>query len=108
MTHPQNLRSDSLRTWVDEMIDLCKPANVHWCDGSDDEYERLCQQMVDAGTFIPLDPEKRPGSFLARSDASDVARVEDRTYICSRTEADAGPTNPWADPTQMRELLAER
>jgi phosphoenolpyruvate carboxykinase (GTP) len=104
-THPTNLRNDALRTWVDEMVDLCQPDAVHWCDGSDEEYDRLCQLLVDAGTFTRLNPELRPNSFLARSDASDVARVEDRTYICSRTRQDAGPTNNWMDATEMKEIL---
>jgi phosphoenolpyruvate carboxykinase (GTP) len=104
-THPTNLRNDALRAWVDEMVDLCKPDAVHWCDGSDDEYDGLCQLLVDAGTFTRLNPELRPDSFLARSDASDVARVEDRTYICSRTRQDAGPTNNWMDPAEMKGIL---
>jgi phosphoenolpyruvate carboxykinase (GTP) len=95
----------NLIAWVDEMTKLCKPARVHWCDGSQAEYDALCQDMVRHGTFTPLNPKTRPGCYLARSHASDVARVEDRTYICAATKDEAGPTNNWADPAEMRKTM---
>ena len=87
------------------MVKLCQPAGVHWCDGSESEYQHLCDQMVKSGTFIRLNEQLRPGSYLARSHPSDVARVEDRTFICAQSQADAGPTNHWAEPGPMKQKL---
>ena len=94
-----------LLRWVKKMVDLCQPKNIHWVDGSTEEYETLCAEMVEAGTFEKLNEDLWPGCYHARSDASDVARVEDRTFICSHSEAGAGPTNNWVNPYEMRKKL---
>ena len=94
-------------SWVREMATLCQPREIFWCDGSQTEYEAVCESMVRSGTFIKLDERKRPGCYLARSHPSDVARVEDRTFICSRIREDAGPTNNWADPAEMKQKLLQ-
>lgn len=96
---------DELQLWVKEVAALCQPKSIHWVDGSQKEYEGLCQVLVKKGTFIQLNPEKRPGSFACFSDPSDVARVEDKTFICSRRKDDAGPTNNWMDPNEMKSIL---
>src|SRR5919109_449042 len=99
------LRHPDLAAWVEAMTGLCRPQRIHVCDGSQEEFGRLCDEMVAAGTLIRLNPALRPHSFLARSDPGDVARVEDRTFICSRSQRDAGPTNNWVDARAMHQTL---
>src|SRR5690349_8611164 len=99
------VKHSDLNKWVNEMANLCKPDQIRWCDGSKEEYDEMCEMLVDKGTFIRLNAAKRPNSFACFSDPSDVARVEDRTYICSRKKDQAGPTNNWVDPKEMKQTL---
>ena len=98
-------KNKSLLSFVEDAVKLCKPTKVHWCDGSEEEYRHLCDELVRHGTFTKLNEKLRPGCYLARSHSSDVARVEDRTYICTPKQEDAGPTNNWADPVEMKEKI---
>jgi phosphoenolpyruvate carboxykinase (GTP) len=107
MQFPDYLKHTKLRRWLEEMVSLCKPDAIHWCDGSQAEYDTLCEHLVEKGTFVQLNPALRPNSFLARSDPSDVARVEERTFICSLNKAEAGPTNNWVNPRDMHKTLSE-
>jgi phosphoenolpyruvate carboxykinase (GTP) len=106
--NPSLTANRQLLGWVEEVAALTQPDSIHWCDGSAEEYDELCQALVDAGTFERLSDAKRPNSYLALSDPGDVARVEDRTFICSQREHDAGPTNHWRDPAEMRQTLREK
>ena len=98
-------KNKKLQNWVEEAAALCQPDSIYWCDGSQEENDRLCEELVQNGTFVRLDPEKRPSSYLARSSPADVARVEDRTFICAKTPLEAGPTNNWHDPDDMKVTL---
>ena len=101
------ITNKKLEAWVKETADLCQPDDIYWCDGSQEEYDRMLQETVDIGMATPLNPEKRPGCVLFRSHPSDVARVENRTFISSVKEEDAGPTNNWIDPVELNAAMTD-
>ena len=107
MLSRNSVKNVKLLAWVDDISSLCRPSAIHWCDGSDEESRELSKKLVESGTFIRLNEKKRPNCFLARSDKSDVARVEDRTFICSVRKDDAGPTNNWVNPKEMKASLSK-
>src|SRR5262245_6905855 len=96
-----------ISSWVNEVAELTQPDRVHWCTGSDEEWTALTEALVESGTFVRLDPKIKPNSFWCATDPSDVARAENRTFICSRDEADAGPTNYWMDPDEMKAVMTD-
>ena len=107
MEIPSYVKNKMLVDWVKETAELCKPDKIYWCDGTEEEYDKLCQNLVDAGVFKKLNPAKKPNSYIAFSDPTDVARVEDRTYICSRRKEDAGPTNNWVHPDEIKKTMTK-
>jgi phosphoenolpyruvate carboxykinase (GTP) len=104
---PTYVKNEKAIAWIKKIAELTKPKDIYWCNGSQDEYDEMCRQLVQTGTFIKLNEKKRPNSYLCRSDVSDVARVEDRTFICSVNKSDAGPTNNWVDPQEMKATLGK-
>src|SRR5688572_846114 len=107
VSFPDYVTNAKAREWIADMVALCKPDDVHFVDGSEEENSLLCNQMVASGTLIKLDLKLRPNSYLARSHPSDVARMEDRTFVCSRNRDDAGPNNNWVDPVEMKAKLGK-